>query len=395
VAGIAEDITEHRNLELQLRQSQKMESFGQLAGGVAHDFNNLLMVIQGHASLLPLELTLTEAARESVNQISLAAERAATLTRQLLTFSRRQAIQMRELNLNENIEGIIKMLRRVLGADVALQFTAGDIPPVLADTGMIEQVLMNLVVNARDAMLKGGALDIQTGTEIISESFAGKNPEASAGQFVWLEVADTGCGIPPENLPNIFEPFFTTKEVGKGTGLGLATVYGIVKQHRGWITLQSEVNRGTKFKIYLPAASRRAEVIHTARVEENIHGGAEPILVVEDEPSLRELVCNILENYGYRVFQAATGETALEQWEINQGRIDLLLTDLVLPGGMNGRELAETLRARNPNLKVVFSSCYSADIVGKDCRLQDGINFLQKPYAPRALAKCVRSYLDS
>jgi CheY-like chemotaxis protein len=340
-------------------------------------------------------LTLTEAARESVNQISLAAERAATLTRQLLTFSRRQAIQMRELNLNENIEGIIKMLRRVLGADVALQFTAGDIPPVLADTGMIEQVLMNLVVNARDAMLKGGALDIQTGTEIISESFAGKNPEASAGQFVWLEVADTGCGISPENLPNIFEPFFTTKEVGKGTGLGLATVYGIVKQHRGWITLQSEVNRGTKFKIYLPAASRRAEVIHTARMEENIHGGAEPILVVEDEPSLRELVCNILENYGYRVFQAATGETALEQWEINQGRIDLLLTDLVLPGGMNGRELAETLRARNPNLKVVFSSGYSADIVGKDCGLQDGINFLQKPYAPRALAKCVRSYLDN
>jgi two-component system cell cycle sensor histidine kinase/response regulator CckA len=395
VAGIAEDITEKRDLELQLRQAQKMESIGQLAGGVAHDFNNVLAVIQGHASVLALESTLTAAAKESVNEIALASERAARLTRQLLTFSRRQVIQMRELNLNDVIEGIMKMLRRLLGEDVVLQFTAGEVPPLLADAGMLEQVLMNLAVNARDAMRHGGTLAICTGAETIDEAFAERNPEASAGRFVCLEVADTGCGIPPENLPKIFEPFFTTKEVGKGTGLGLATVYGIVKQHRGWITLQSEVNRGTKFKIHLPATSARAGPARTTPVEETIRGGAETILVVEDEPPVRDLVCNVLETYGYRVLQADSGDKALEQWEKHQGQIDLLFTDLVMPGGMNGRQLAEALRAKNPGLKVVFSSGYTAEIVGRDFHLRDGINFLQKPYPPRMLASCVRSCLDT
>jgi PAS domain S-box-containing protein len=260
MVGIAEDITEQRNLELQLRHVQKMESIGQLAGGVAHDFNNMLTVIQGHASLLALEPTLNETAQESAKGILLAAESAATLTRQLLTFSRRQVIQTRELNLNDIIESIIKMLRRVLGKNVALQFTAGDIPPVLADMGMLEQVLMNLAVNARDAMPDGGTLNIHTGTETISEAFARQNPEASAGRFVRLEIADTGCGIPSENLSKIFEPFFTTKEAGKGTGLGLAIVYGIVRQHRGWITLQSKAGCGTTFKIYLPAVPTEKKI---------------------------------------------------------------------------------------------------------------------------------------
>jgi PAS domain S-box-containing protein len=394
IAGIAEDITEQRNLELQLRQVQKMESIGQLAGGVAHDFNNMLTVIQGHASLLALESNLTETAKESVNGISLAAERAATLTRQLLTFSRRQAIQTRELNLNDIIESIIKMLRRMLGEDVALQFTAGDIPPVLADVGMLEQVLMNLAVNARDAMSNGGTLHIQTGTEIISEAFAQQNPEASAGRFLCLEITDTGCGIPPENLSKIFEPFFTTKEVGKGTGLGLAIVYGIIRQHRGWITLRSKAGCGTTFKIYLPAINGRVEAPRAVTAEKKVQGGTETILVVEDEAAVCRLVNHVLESYGYRVLQANSAEAALKLWKEHQGKIDLLITDLVMPGGKNGRDLADTLRARNPNLRIIFTSGYSVEIVGQDFRSHDGINFLQKPYAPRTLAEYVRSCFE-
>jgi PAS domain S-box-containing protein len=391
VAGLAEDITKQRMLEEQFRHVQKMESIGQLAGGVAHDFNNMLTVIQLHAALLGTESSLTETARESVNGICRATESAATLTRQLLTFSRRQVIQTRELNLNDIIESIIKMLRRVLGEGVALRFAPGGIPPILADLGMLEQVLMNLAVNARDAMPGGGTLDIRTGTETVSEAFARHNPEASPGRFVWLEIADTGCGIAPENLSKIFEPFFTTKEIGKGTGLGLATVYGIVKQHRGWIALHSKVNSGTTFKIYLPAMTEKNDANVT---DMKMPGGTETILLVEGEFVVCKLVRDILESYGYRVLQANSGRAALEQWEKHHGKIDLLLTDLVMPGGTNGRELAESLRARNPNLKIAFTSGYAADAVDQNFRPDDGINFLQKPYAPRALAMSIRSFLD-
>jgi len=394
VAGIAEDITRQRTLEEQFRQAQKMDSIGQLAGGVAHDFNNTLTVIQLHGSMLAAEPNLTKTGGESVNGILRAVEHASALTRQLLTFSRRQAIQTHELNLNDIIEGIIKMLRRVLGEGVTLQFSAGDIPPILADIGMLEQVLMNLAVNARDAMSGHGTLDIHTGTEIISEPGARQNPEASAGRFVWLEVADTGCGIPPENLSKIFEPFFTTKEAGKGTGLGLATVYGIVRQHRGWITVQSKVSRGTTFKTYLPAVSGQVEATPVAPVEKDVPGGTETILLVEDERVLGEVVHSILESYGYRVLRANSAATALEEWEKHQGEIDLLLTDLVLSGGMDGRELAEALRAKNPNLKVVFTSVHLAGTLGEDSRPEDGINFLQKPYVPRVLARSIRNFLD-
>jgi two-component system cell cycle sensor histidine kinase/response regulator CckA len=391
VAGIAEDITQQRNLEEQIRHMQKMESIGQLAGVIAHDFNNMLTVIRLHASLLASG-PLTETAKESVRGISQAGEHATTLTRQLLTFSRRGEIQIRELNLNEIVAGIIKMIRRVLGKSIALQFSAGEIQPILADAGMLEQVFMNLALNARDAMPNGGSLNIRTGMETISETFAQQNPAASAGSFVWLEMADTGVGIPPENLSKVFEPFFTTKEPGKGTGLGLASVYGIVKQHRGWITLQSQANRGTTFKIYLPATSGPADSARTSVGEDKIQGGNETILLVEEQPVVCALVRNILESCGYQVFEAKTSAEALQQWEKHQGKIDLLLTDLVLPGDMSGRELAKTLRAKNPHLKIVFTSGYASEIVGQDC---EEANFLQKPYAPRSFAKSIRSFLDS
>jgi two-component system cell cycle sensor histidine kinase/response regulator CckA len=391
VAGIAEDITQQRNLEEQIRHMQKMESIGQLAGGIAHDFNNALTVIRLHASLLASG-PLTETAKESVKGISQAGEHATTLTQQLLTFSRRREIQIRELNLNEIVAGIIKMIRRVLGKSIALQFSAGEIRPILADAGMLEQVFMNLALNARDAMPNGGSLNIRTGMETISETFAQQNPAASAGSFVWLEMTDTGVGIPPENLSKVFEPFFTTKEPGKGTGLGLASVYGIVKQHRGWITLQSQANCGTTFKIYLPARSGPADSARTSVCGDKIQGGNETILLVEEQSVVCALVRNILESCGYQVFEAKSSAEALQQWEKHQGKIDLLLTDLVLPGDMSGRELAKTLRAKNPHLKIVFTSGYAPEIVGQDC---EEAKFLQKPYAPRSLAKSIRSFLDS
>jgi two-component system cell cycle sensor histidine kinase/response regulator CckA len=394
IVGIAEDITRQRVLEDQFRQAQKMESIGQLAGGVAHDFNNILTVIQGHASLLLSNSSLDAEAQESAGEISLAAERAANLTRQLLTFSRRQVIQLRELNLDDVIDAVIKMLGRILGAHISLKFTRSVLPPILADAGMMEQILMNLAVNARDAMPKGGTLTIGTRTEAIDELFVKQNPEAHAGPAVCLSVGDNGCGIPSENLSKIFEPFFTTKEVGKGTGLGLATVYGIVKQHRGWITVQSELDKGTTFKIYFPALAPRAPraVVHP---DEPVRGGRETILLVEDEEPVRQLVRHVLEAYGYTILEADSGKAALNLWRQNSARIQLLLSDLVMPGGMTGRELADALRAERPGLRVLFMSGYSAEIVGKDFRLREGINFLQKPYPPRVLAKCVRDCLDS
>jgi two-component system, cell cycle sensor histidine kinase and response regulator CckA len=385
---------ERKQLLAQLLQAQKMESIGRLAGGIAHDFNNILTVIQGHASLMLSDANLDQEMEESAEQISLAAERGASLTRQLLTFSRQQVIQSREVNLNHVIEGVIKMLRRVLGEDIMLEFLSGSLPPILADAGMLEQVLMNLVVNARDAMPRGGRLRISTSTQIFDSTTAQQNPEASPGQFVCLAVADTGCGIAPENISRIFEPFFTTKEVGKGTGLGLATVYGIVKQHSGWITLESELNRGTTFKICFPATSGQARDLCFTPADEKVSGGSETILLVEDETPLRRLVRSVLESYGYRVLEAESGHRALRLWKEHRSEINLLLTDLVMPGGMTGRDLADLLRQENPALRIIFMSGYGAEVVGHDFRLRPDINFLQKPYAPRTLAKCVRSCLD-
>lgn len=394
--GIVMDITERRQLGEQLRQSQKMEAIGQLAGGVAHDFNNILTVIHGHASLLLVDKTISKGAVRSAQQIAQAAERAAGLTRQLLTFSRRQVMQPRRLDLNEVVSNMTMMLGRILGEDIALQLNYWPAPAFIqADASMVEQVLLNLVVNARDAMPKGGQLVVKITVTHVGQQHDEYNAENRAGEYVCLNVTDTGCGIDPENLRHIFEPFFTTKEVGKGTGLGLATVYGIVDQHKGWIEVDSEPGKGSSFRVYLPEGGDAAAQKDSKARPATVRGGDETILVVEDEVAVRELVCSILGGHGYKILEAETGVKALELWQRNKKRIDLLLTDLVMPDHINGRELAEKLRAERPRLKVIFTSGYSADVVGKDFVLQRGATYLQKPYDPQKLALTVRDCLDA
>jgi PAS domain S-box-containing protein len=388
------DVTTQRRLEEQLRQSQKMEAIGQLAGGVAHDFNNILTVIHGHASLL-VSAELEESAARSAQQITQAAERAAALTRQLLTFSRRQLIQPRKLDMNKIVGNITDLLGRLLGEDVTLQLNYCQSPAMVeADVGMMEQVLLNLAVNARDAMPKGGRLAVRISIVEVNEAHVQHHPEARAGRFVCFSKTDTGCGIPPENLQRIFEPFFTTKEVGKGTGLGLATVYGIVKQHQGWIEVESTVGKGTTFHIYIPhAGSENVETEKPAALI-TIRGGNETILLVEDEKPVRELVARVLQKYGYKILPAGSGIEAIKIWNQHKNEIALLFTDLVMPDNMNGRELAEKLWMDQPGLKVIFTSGYSADIVGKDFKLEPELNYLQKPYQPQTLALTVRRCLD-
>ena len=388
------DVTTQRRLEEQLRQSQKMEAIGQLAGGVAHDFNNILTVIHGHASLL-LSSELEESASRSAQQISQAAERAAALTRQLLTFSRRQLIQPRKLDMNKIVGNMTDLLGRLLGEDVSLQLNYCPSPAMVeADVGMMEQVLLNLAVNARDAMPKGGKLTVRISIVDLDEAHVQRHPEARVGRFVCVSKTDTGCGIPPENLQRIFEPFFTTKEVGKGTGLGLATVYGIVKQHQGWIEVESTVGKGTTFRIYIPYVGSAQAETEKPTTQISIRGGTETILLVEDERSVRELVSRVLQKYGYKILPVGNGVEALETWNQHKNEISLLFTDLVMPDNMNGRELAEKLWAERPGLKVIFTSGYSTDIVGKDFKLEPGLNYLQKPYQPQALALAVRRCLD-
>jgi PAS domain S-box-containing protein len=392
--GLFRDITEHKRLEEQLRQSQKMEAIGQLAGGVAHDFNNILMVIQGHASLLRDAAKRSGTTSASAEQISQAAERAAGLTRQLLTFSRRQVMQPKALDLNQVVSNLTKMLARILGEDIALQFNyAPNLPVVHADAGMIEQILLNLAVNSRDAMPGGGQLSIRISVVNLQAADLKNHPEGREGEFVCLSVSDTGSGIDAATLPHIFEPFFTTKEIGKGTGLGLATVYGIIKQHLGWAEVESEVGKGTMFQVFLPGLRESAAVAPVA-ASESARGGTETILVVEDELPVRELVCKVLRNAGYSVMEAGTGVEALKVWQIHRDKIDLLLTDIVMPDGMTGRDLAERVRADRPGLKAIFTSGYSADMIGKGFIIQDGVNFLQKPYLPQKLISVIRKCLD-
>lgn len=390
----AEDITDNLNLEAQLRQALKMESVGQLAAGVAHDFNNILTVIQGHAGLLQVDATLPRGVGESVKQITLAAERAAHLTRQLLMFSRKQVMQPRLLDLNEVIQNVAKMLRTALGEHITLRrHTAESLPAIHADPGMLEQVLFNLAVNARDAMPKGGTLLIRTYAVEFDEASVSTSPEARPGYFVCLSLSDTGCGMTADTLAHIFEPFFTTKEIGKGTGLGLATVYGIIKQHQGWIEVDSAVGEGTTFRVFLPATCKSPAAAGGPHRRE-APGGSETILVVEDEPALRELVQEILQKKGYRVLEAPTGVKALGLWQRHRDEINLLLTDMMMPEGVSGLELAERLLADKPDLKVIYSSGYSLDVVSPDFAIRDGVNFLQKPYDPETLARLVRDCLN-
>jgi two-component system cell cycle sensor histidine kinase/response regulator CckA len=304
-------------------------------------------------------------------------------------------MQPKVLDLNAVLGNMAKMLQRLLGEDIALASRYDpSIPSIEADTGMIEQVVMNLAVNSRDAMPKGGQLLITTSTVQIDEAYVQQHHESRAGDFICLAVTDTGVGMARETLSKIFEPFFTTKEVGKGTGLGLATVYGIVKQHQGWIEVMSEVGIGTTFKIYFPRTNRPMELAEkSSSPNDKVQGGHETILLVEDEPVLRELARVILRDYDYEVLEASSGVDALRVWDERKGKIDLLLTDMVMPEGISGRELAETLRKRKPDLKVIFTSGYSPEVMGNEAALRE-IRFLQKPYPPPQLAQTVRECLD-
>ena len=389
------DVTLQKRLEDQLRQSQKMEAIGQLAGGVAHDFNNILTIILGHATLLTMA-KLDAKSLASATQIKQASERAAGLTRQLLAFGRKQIVNPRPLDLNSVVGGMTEMLGRLLGEDIALQLNFSNEPAVLeADPTMIEQILLNLAVNSRDAMPKGGRLAIRISHCEVDTAHVRKSIEATQGRFICLSHTDTGSGIPPENIARIFEPFFTTKELGKGTGLGLATVYGIVKQHRGWIELESEINKGTTFKIYLPASDAEIPSPESTETQFRALGGTETVLVVEDERDLRDIITRTLNRHGYRVFQAVDGNNALQIWDEYKNQIDLVFTDVIMPGGLNGRELAERLWTDKPKLKVIFSTGYSADALGNDFKLDPEFNFLPKPYLPIALARLVRRCLDA
>jgi len=390
------DITERRVLEAQFRRSQKMEAFGQLAAGVAHDFNNILAVIQLQAGLLMDEPGLSRPLFDYANGIDEAALRAANLTRQLLLFSRKQAMQPNEFNLNEAVGNLTKMLQRTLGEQVQLQFkfAPGDIF-IQADPGMIDQILLNLAVNARDAMPKGGPILIETAAVDVTAITTTQFGQSRPGPFVCLSVTDAGTGIAPDILPRIFEPFFTTKDVGKGTGLGLATVFGIVQQHKGWLTVESEVNRGATFRVYLPRLARGAGRPAARLAPNAISGGHETVLLVEDETPLRQSVRTALSRLGYRVIEASTGREALAIWQQRREEIHLLLTDLVMPGGVNGQELAVRLREQNAALRVIYTSGYSPDLAGGNLPLEVGVNFLAKPYEPFQLARVVRNCLDA
>jgi len=393
VIGVALDVTDRKELADQLRQSQKMQAVGELAGGVAHDFNNLLMVMKGHAQILLDRLPQESPLRQSVLQVEKAADRAASLTRQLLAFSRKQVLQPRVLDMNDVVAGMIKMFSRVIGENIEMAFLPGaNLDRVKADPGQIEQVLLNLVVNARDAMPSGGRLTIETSNVELDNSYAAKHTSVEPGCYVMLTVTDTGCGMDAETQSRIFEPFFTTKEPGKGTGLGLATVYGVVKQSGGYIYVYSEVGHGTTFKIYLPRVMEEADKGTLHGEPDKLPTGTETILFVEDEQSVRELVRDYLTGAGYKVLEAHDGIQALEVAAKHAGPIHLLISDVVMPH-MSGRELAVRLVSKRPELKVLFISGYTDDTVVRHGVLEGDMAFLQKPFNLKSLAQRIREVL--
>lgn len=392
IEGFAGDVPERDRKVEQLQQAERMDFIGQLAAGVAHDFNNILTIQQSYAAELADLPGLPEEARAAIGEITAAGDRAALLTRKLLTFGRQQAMQPRDLDCVQFLRGMQRKIERLLGDEIAYTFKpAAQLPLIYMDGAMLEQVVTTLISNAHDAMPDGGTVVVSAECVEFAEGTPLANPEARAGSFVVLTVSDTGCGISPKNLDRIFEPFFTTKDVARGAGLGLATAHGIIKQHNGWIEVESRVHQGTTFRIYLPAvhAPTVPAAISTSKL-----GEQETILVVEDEAQLCTVVGRFLKRRGYNVLTAGSGNEALKLWEQHHGQVDLLLTDLVMPEGMTGRELADRLLARQPGLKVLYTSGYSSEVAGRDLSLQEGFNFLPKPYQPSELATVVRACLD-
>ena len=394
--GVLTDVTDRRRLEGQFLQAQKMEAIGRLAGGVAHDFNNLLSVILSYAEIIELDLNPSEPMHANIEEVRIAALRAAELTKQLLAFSRQQVLEAKVVNLNEILGGMEKMLVRLLGADIEVTMLTGrEVGNVKADPGQIEQVIMNLAVNARDAMPQGGKLTVETANLELDIEYCRTHHDVSPGAYIELAVTDTGSGMSKETLARIFEPFFTTKGLGKGTGLGLATVFGIVKQSGGHVFVYSEVGKGTTFRIYLPrfrgASGDHAIQIAQARAPEpELAGGT--ILLVEDEEQVRHLARTILRRQGYVVLEAPNGGEALLICEQHGANIDLLLTDVVLPR-MSGRQLAERLAPMRPVMKVLYMSGYTDDAILQHGIIDSGVAFLQKPFTPRSLTLKVRAVL--
>jgi two-component system, cell cycle sensor histidine kinase and response regulator CckA len=399
--GVLRDVTERKRAEeaqeklrSQLIQAQRMESVGQLAGGVAHDFNNMLSVIMGNAEMALERAAPGDPFYSELREIHRAAQRSAEITRQLLAFARKQTILPSVLDLNETVEGMLKMLRRLIGEDIDLVWMPGNnLWPVKLDPSQMDQVLANLCVNARDAVAGVGRVAIETGTVVFGEADYPTEPGFVPGEYVWLAVGDDGCGMDGETLDRIFEPFFTTKEVGEGTGLGLPTVYGIVKQHEGFIDVRSEPGKGTTFKIHLPRYEGEIEAAGADGAGEVARGRGETVLLVEDEPAIMRLGEMMLERLGYRVLTASTPGEALRLAEERPGGIDLLVTDVVMPD-MNGRELADRLRRLDSKIETVFISGYTADVIARRGVLEEGANFIQKPFQLKDLALKVRMVLD-
>jgi signal transduction histidine kinase len=396
--ALRQESEDRLRLEAQLRQSQKMEAIGCLASGIAHEFNNLLTVIQGHAGLLRGKPADSRAAADSVERIVQASQMAASLTRRLLAFSRKQALQLKPLNLSAAVHSMERMLGRLLGENYKLELDcAQSLPWTRADEASIQQALINLVLNARDSMPNGGRIRIATRLMLVDAVAARENIDARPGQFVCLTVSDDGCGMSPEVLGRIFEPFFTTKEIGKGTGLGLSSAHGIIQQHEGWIEVTTEPRAGSTFSVYLPASEQVPAATTVAKAPTQVHGGCgngEAVLLVEDEPSVREMARLALEQGGFRVFEAADGPQALHLWEKSRVTIELLLTDMVMPNGLTGGQLARELQTRDPRLRIVYTSGYSSEVLQEERGILKGDNFLPKPYDPLSLLKTVKRCLD-
>ncbi len=393
--GVATEITERKRLEEQLLQSQKMEAVGQLAGGVAHDFNNILTAIVGYTDLLAAELASNVRQLEDLEEIRKAARRAAALTRQLLAFSRKQVLEPRIIDVNAVVLNLDKMLRSLISENIELKTDLADnLGAARADPNQIEQVIMNLAINARDAMPDGGTVTIETGNVTLDDAYAGQHVSVIPGEYVMLAVSDTGCGMDAKTQSRIFEPFFTTKPAGRGTGLGLSTVYGIVKQTGGNIWLYSEPGKGTTFKIYLPAIAALPEDIGKVAPAEAPRRGAGTVLVVEDDEQLRRLTHRALDAQGYTVLVADRGATALDIARRHKGEIDLLLTDVIMPD-TNGRKLAETIRAARPGMRVLYMSGYPDGAIASHGMLEPGVAYLAKPFTTEAITRRVREVLEA